>query len=83
MRLLNLFKNHRNEYQESSWGGGGEGRPAHKADNLTTISIADCIENAGASTSHIPMCLDGLLQGYLHLLTMHCVGKMKNVLMSK
>jgi hypothetical protein len=27
----------RNEYQESSWGRGGKGRPANKADNLTAI----------------------------------------------
>jgi hypothetical protein len=26
-----------NEYQESFWGGGGEGRPARKTDNLTAI----------------------------------------------
>jgi hypothetical protein len=26
-----------NEYQEDSWGGGGKGRPARKADNLTAI----------------------------------------------
>jgi hypothetical protein len=42
---------------------GGEGRPAHKADNLTTISRADCLENVGASTSYNPMGLHGLLQG--------------------
>jgi hypothetical protein len=27
----------RNEYQESSWGGGGKGRPTRKAKNLTAI----------------------------------------------
>jgi hypothetical protein len=27
----------RNEYQELSGGGGGKGRPARKADNLTAI----------------------------------------------
>jgi hypothetical protein len=27
----------RNEYQESSWGGGVKGRPACRADNLTAI----------------------------------------------
>jgi hypothetical protein len=38
---------------------GGKGRPARGADNLTT----DCLENVGASTSHNPMGLHGLLQG--------------------
>jgi hypothetical protein len=41
---------------------GGKGRPARKADNLIAIS-ADCLENVGASTSHNPMVLHGLLQG--------------------
>jgi hypothetical protein len=36
---------------------GGKGRPERKADNLT-----DCVENVGASTSHNPMRLHGLLQ---------------------
>jgi hypothetical protein len=27
----------RNEYQESPWGGGGKGRLAREADNLTAI----------------------------------------------
>jgi hypothetical protein len=35
---------------------GGKGRPARKA---------DCLENVGASTSHNPTDLHGLLQGYL------------------
>jgi hypothetical protein len=39
---------------------GGKGRPARKADNL-------CLENVGASTSHNPMGLHGLLQGWLYL----------------
>jgi hypothetical protein len=30
----------RNEYQESSWGGGGEGRLARKTDNVTAICEA-------------------------------------------
>jgi hypothetical protein len=29
--------NNRSQYQEYSWAGGGEGRSARKADNLTTI----------------------------------------------
>jgi hypothetical protein len=45
---------------------GGKGRPARKADNLTAICEADCLENAGASTSHNSMGLHGLLQGYLY-----------------
>jgi hypothetical protein len=36
---------------------GYKGRPARKADNLTAI----CLENVGASTSHNPMGLHGLL----------------------
>jgi hypothetical protein len=36
---------------------------ARKADNLTTICEPDCLENVGASTSHNPMGLHGLLQG--------------------
>jgi hypothetical protein len=38
---------------------GGKGRLAHRADNLTAI----CLENVGASTSHNPTGLHGLLQG--------------------
>jgi hypothetical protein len=41
---------------------GGKGRPARKADNFA-ISRADCLENVGASTSHNPMGLYGLLEG--------------------
>jgi hypothetical protein len=44
-------------------GGRGKGRPARKADNLTAHLLADCLENVGASTSHNPMALHGLLQG--------------------
>jgi hypothetical protein len=47
---------------------GGKGWPASKADNLTDIREPDCLENVGASTSHNPMDLHGLLQGELHLL---------------
>jgi hypothetical protein len=38
---------------------GRKGWPAHKADNLTAV----CLKNVGASTSHNPMGLHGLLQG--------------------
>jgi hypothetical protein len=48
----------RNEYQESSWG--VKEWPACKTDNLT---FTDCLENVGASMSHNPMGLHGLLQG--------------------
>jgi hypothetical protein len=40
----------------------GKGRPARQANNLTAM-WADCPENVGASTSHNPMGLHGLLQG--------------------
>jgi hypothetical protein len=40
-----------------------KGRPARKDDNLTAICEPDCLENVGASTSHNPMGLHGLLQG--------------------
>jgi hypothetical protein len=43
---------------------GGKGRPARKADNLTAI-YADFLEHVGASTSHNPMGLHVLLQGWL------------------
>jgi hypothetical protein len=33
----------------------GKVRPARKADNLTAISLADCVENVAASTSHNPV----------------------------
>jgi hypothetical protein len=33
-----------------------------KADNLTTISLNNCLENVGASMSHSPVGLHGLLQ---------------------
>jgi hypothetical protein len=45
---------------------GGKGRPARKVDNLTASK-----ENVGASTSHNPMGLHGLLQGQVYLLTMN------------
>jgi hypothetical protein len=41
---------------------GGKGLPVRKADNLTAI-WAEYPENVGASTSHDPMGLHGLLQG--------------------
>jgi hypothetical protein len=42
---------------------GGKGRPAPKADKLTAICEPMSRENVGASTSHNPMGLYGLLQG--------------------
>jgi hypothetical protein len=39
------------------------GRPARKADKLTAVSRSSR-ENVGASTSHNPMGVHGLLQGY-------------------
>jgi hypothetical protein len=41
---------------------GGNGRPARKADNLTAICEPTVWESVGASTSHNPMGLHGLLQ---------------------
>jgi hypothetical protein len=41
---------------------GGKGQPAHKADNPYRHLWADSLENVGASTSHNPMGLHGLLQ---------------------
>jgi hypothetical protein len=38
---------------------GAKGQPACSADNLTAI----CVLNVGASTSHNPIDLQGLLQG--------------------
>jgi hypothetical protein len=46
---------------------GGKGRPVHKADNLTAIWEPTVLENVGASTSHNPTALQGLLQGELCL----------------
>jgi hypothetical protein len=40
---------------------GGKERPAREADNLT--AICEPIDNVGASTSHNPMGLHGLLHG--------------------
>jgi hypothetical protein len=48
--------------------GGGKVQPAHKADNLTAIcELTVYRKNVGASTSHNPMGLHGLLQGQLLL----------------
>jgi hypothetical protein len=47
---------------------GGKGRPARGAGNLTAICEPICLENVGASTSHNPMGLHGLLQGYIYVL---------------
>jgi hypothetical protein len=46
---------------------GGKGRPARKADNLTPSVSRLSRENIGASTSHNPVGLQGLLQGYIYL----------------
>jgi hypothetical protein len=46
---------------------GDKGRPARKADNLTAICEPTVEENVGASTSHNPMGLHGLLQGQFYL----------------
>jgi hypothetical protein len=41
--------------------------PAREADDLT--SIADCLNNVGSLKSHTPICLHGLLRGYIsHIL---------------
>jgi hypothetical protein len=42
---------------------GGKGRSVRKADNLTAICESIVYKNVGASTSHNPMGLHGLLQG--------------------
>jgi hypothetical protein len=47
---------------------GDKGRPTRKADNLTAVCEPICLENVGASMSHNPMGLHGLLQGYIYLL---------------
>jgi hypothetical protein len=44
------------------------GWPVRRADNLTAICEPTVLENVGASTSHNPMGLHGLLQGQLYLL---------------
>jgi hypothetical protein len=41
----------------------GKGRPVRKADNLTAICEPTVLGDVGASTSHKPMDLHGLLQG--------------------
>jgi hypothetical protein len=40
-----------------------KGRPARKSDKTHRHLRVDCLENLGASTSHSPMGLQGLLQG--------------------
>jgi hypothetical protein len=54
----------RNEYQDFP---GGKGRPARGADNLTAICEPIVYKTLGASTSHNPMGLQGLLQEWLYL----------------
>jgi hypothetical protein len=46
---------------------GAKGRPAPKADNLTAICEPILYKNSGASTSHNPMGLHGLLQEKLYI----------------
>jgi hypothetical protein len=55
----------RNEYQESSWGvkGGRFVRLTFSPPSVSRLSR----ENVGASTSHNPMGLQGLLQGQIYL----------------
>jgi hypothetical protein len=51
---------------------GDKGPPARKADDLT--AIYDCLDTVGASTSHNPMGLHGLLQVYLYFyLLLQCL----------
>jgi hypothetical protein len=42
---------------------GVEARPTRKADNLTVICEAYCLDNVGSSTSHNTTGFHGLLQG--------------------
>jgi hypothetical protein len=49
---------------------GGKGRPVRKADNLTAICQPIVQKNVTASTSHNPMSLYSLLQGWLYLCVM-------------
>jgi hypothetical protein len=42
---------------------GGKGRPACEANKLHRHLWAGCLENVGASMSHNPMGLHGMLQG--------------------
>jgi hypothetical protein len=50
---------------------GGKGQPAGKADNLTAICEPIVLENVGASTSHNPLGLHGLLQGQFYIFSLH------------
>jgi hypothetical protein len=47
-----------------------KGRPARKPDSLTAICEQAVLEDLGASTSHAPMGLHGLLRGIPLLLLM-------------
>jgi hypothetical protein len=65
---LSIYLSNRNEYRESSWGVKGGRRV-----KLTTLppSVSRLSrQNVGASTSHHPMGLHGLLQGWLYLYTL-------------
>jgi hypothetical protein len=61
----------RNEYQESSWGVKGGQRIGMTTSPPSVRRLSK--QNVGASTSHNPMGLHGLLQGYLF--TLFIVGK--------
>jgi hypothetical protein len=45
----------------------GKGQLADMADNLTTTCDPNCLKNVGASVSHKPMVLHGLLQGKVYV----------------
>jgi hypothetical protein len=50
---------------------GGKGRPGRKTDKLS----ADGLENVGASPSHNPIGLHGLLQGYFTFFTFSTLAR--------
>jgi hypothetical protein len=49
----------------------GKWRPTCKADKLTTICGPLVYRNVGPSTSHKPLGLHGLLQGYLYFFALY------------
>jgi hypothetical protein len=57
----------RSEYQESSWGVKGGGL-VRLTTSQPSVSLLSRLEDVGASTSHNPMGLHGLLQGQLYRL---------------
>jgi hypothetical protein len=44
-------------------------RPVLKADNFAICVCVDCLDDVGASTSHNPIGLHGLLQGSLYFIS--------------